>query len=107
MAPGPLTHIYDRSVLELDQYVVRKAHDDDEDDKPQHKFYKSDKILGRLYRAIDEREVWHENVRRLPYTSSVSFWDDFIRSCVVHCRDLGVPVRWSHRAEEAKGLRDA
>ena len=31
---------------------------DDEEDSPQHEFYESGKILGKLFRAIDEREVF-------------------------------------------------
>jgi hypothetical protein len=33
--------------------------DDDEDDEIQpYRYYESDKILGKLYRAVDEREIF-------------------------------------------------
>ena len=56
-----LLSVFAKSVIELDQYIVRQPYDEDEDLRPPSKYYKSDKILGRLYRAVDEREVWHEN----------------------------------------------
>ena len=91
----------------MDPYIVRAIQDEDEDMQPQNKFYKSGKLLGKLYRRVDEREIWHGSVRQRGYVSPMSFWDNFIRSCVVRCRDLGVPVKWSHRSEEAKGIHTA
>ena len=107
MAPGPVAHVFDKSVIELDEYIVRQPYDEDEDLRPPSKYYKSDKILGRLYRAVDEREVWHENVRARPLVNGPSFWDGFIRSCVIRCREMGVPVRWTHRTDEARRIRTA
>lgn len=34
------------------------AERDDDDDTPTYRFYESDKILGKLFRAIDENEVF-------------------------------------------------
>ena len=64
LAPGPQAHIYEKSEVELDQDVLQPTYDEDEDDSgPPRKYYKSEKILGKLYRAIDERKIWYENVR--------------------------------------------
>jgi hypothetical protein len=37
--------------------------DDDEDPGPTHMYYRSEKILGLLYRAIDEKKIWFENIK--------------------------------------------
>jgi len=37
--------------------------DDDEDPGPTHIYYRSDKILGFLYRSIDEKKIWYENIK--------------------------------------------
>ena len=59
LAPGPQAHIRDRYEIELDQYVLPATNDEDEDDsEPRRKYYKSEKVLGKLYRAIDERKIW-------------------------------------------------
>ncbi|BDD58416.1 hypothetical protein MAP00_003696 [Monascus purpureus] len=60
---GPrTTSTYYRSEIELDRYVIHEAYDEDEHDtEPRRKYYKSDKILGKLYRAINERKIWYED----------------------------------------------
>lgn len=35
-----------------------RAEPDDEDDTPTYRYYESDKILGKLFRAIDEHEIF-------------------------------------------------
>ena len=106
LAPGPDTHIHDRSEIELGQYIVEAAYDQDEDHlKPRHQYYKSEKILGKLYRAVDERKIWQENVRFRPAADPQGFWMDFTESCLDRCEDLGYDISPYDYVEEASRIR--
>lgn len=39
-----------------------------------HKFHRSEKILGRLYRDIDERQIWTRNICRSMNGDGPSVW---------------------------------
>lgn len=81
LAPGPESRVVDKSEIELDQYILEEAEDEEEDqyNRQRHIFYKSEKLLGYLFREIDEQRIWLEDIRsRLPATEGSSFWDDFI-----------------------------
>ncbi|RYP16074.1 hypothetical protein DL765_005332 [Monosporascus sp. GIB2] len=78
LAPAPPAELKDRNEIIFDAPVI-PAIDGDEDDNmgPQHHFYRSDKILGKLYRAIDEQRI---------------------------CEDLG-GIDWESAMQEARGIR--
>jgi hypothetical protein len=40
-----------------------------------HKYYKSIKILGELYRGVDEKKIWAQDVQRPVNMSGPSLWD--------------------------------
>ena len=67
LAPAPPTNIKDRTEILFDAPTVPlnngDGDDDDENRGPTHLYYHSDKILGQLYRAIDERKIWFENIK--------------------------------------------
>jgi hypothetical protein len=84
----------------------------DDDDMIGYKYYKSDKILGKLYRAIDEREVFG-GVRQpglLAYMEAVDegqgsatsvlegVWDYVQHRCQA--------IQWEHHLDRARGIRD-
>lgn len=79
-APGPNTRIEDKSILELDDYVLEPAADEEEDpfSGTRYGYYKSEKILGQLYRAIDVPKIWKEDIHSKTRPVGASFWDDFI-----------------------------
>src|ERR1700712_3785774 len=55
MATGPHAVIQKNKPL---AFVARSdVRDDDDDEGPSYKFYESEKILGKLFRAIDERQI--------------------------------------------------
>ncbi|ATY60774.1 rna-dependent rna polymerase [Cordyceps militaris] len=77
LAPAPPVFLYD-----LGQ-ISHIAEDDDDDDgndmnsaKP--RYHRSEKILGHLYRGIDENKIWSENIyRSIPKLSS-SVWEQLL-----------------------------
>jgi hypothetical protein len=58
MAPGPHVAVQKDKPLSFDAPPERDDAYDDDDDFSPYRFYPSDKILGKLYRNIDEREVF-------------------------------------------------
>ncbi|KAI9929614.1 hypothetical protein MW887_001088 [Aspergillus wentii] len=106
LAPGPQTELCDKSEIDLSAPVVPAKSDEDEGIGPPHKYYKSEKLLGKLYRAVDERRIWYEDVRIDRKSSLLSFWDEFIYAMTKVCNTFG-PVRWTHRVGEARLLRSA
>lgn len=105
LAPAPQTHVVDKYEIELDQQFVQHSYDEDEGDfGPPHQYYKSEKILGKLYRAIDERKIWFEDVRSSVVSDADAFWRQFIRSCTQRCNSLGYIV-WKPHCGQARRIR--
>lgn len=69
----------DRNNIQLAEYISEPAADEEEDQySPQrHQYYKSEKILGHLYRAINEQQIWYEDVKSRVRPHGASFWDGF------------------------------
>ncbi|KAJ9137901.1 RNA-dependent RNA polymerase [Pleurostoma richardsiae] len=106
LAPGPHTVIHDKSEVQLQEQKILKSDDmDDNDDvAPPFQYYKSEKILGKLYRAIDEGKVWDQDVQRKPVAGGTPFWDDFIASIQTRCTAIA-NLDWRFRVEEAMRIR--
>ena len=88
----------------MEPYTAPDEEDSDSDDGPRFKFYKSEKILGRLYREINEEKVWTEEIKSLPTPSGSSFWDDFITAIRPRWEALG-DIRWHALKEDAHSIR--
>ncbi|KAK3298117.1 RNA dependent RNA polymerase-domain-containing protein [Chaetomium fimeti] len=108
LAPGPLITIYDKSAIAMEDYVAPQANEDEDDDDagPRHRYYGSDKILGQLYRAVDERKIWTEDIRMTVESGRSSFWDELLAALRVRVGGIG-PVEWRHRSDEAHGILHA
>lgn len=92
----------------MDQYVAHQDNGDDEEgeDGPRHQYYRSEKILGQLYRAVDEGKVWAEDIRMTIAPGGPSFWDQLLTRLNQRVRAIG-PVEWQHRSAEAHRIRHA
>jgi hypothetical protein len=109
MALGPHIAVQKNKPLSFDARPESK-NGDDEDFEP-YRYYESDKILGKLYRAIDEQEVFQSVQQRgLLHVNEV----DRIRGrsssvlkrvwAYVQYRCQG--FQWDHHLERARGIRD-
>ena len=107
-APGPEVYIHDKADIEMaDMYMVEEDEEEDEDG-PRYRYYRSEKVLGHLYRAVDEQKIWAEDIHKTLPMGGASFWDELITSFKRRIRDfIGGDVRWEHRREEAERIRDA
>ncbi|KAL2195585.1 RNA dependent RNA polymerase-domain-containing protein [Corynascus similis CBS 632.67] len=107
LAPGPSVIIRDKSTISLHEHSVpRDLEDEDDEEGPQHRYYESDKILGRLYRAVDEQKIWSEDIRMKIKAGSSSFWDQLQTALARRVSDIG-PIRWQHRSDQARGILHA
>ncbi|EAA34169.1 hypothetical protein GE21DRAFT_3662 [Neurospora crassa] len=110
---GPDIKIHDKSTIDMEEQYLRQD-DDDGDDTPRYKYYKSDKILGRLFRAVDEKKIWTKNIKLEVPSGGVPFWKEVESSLLKRVRGIG-QVQWQHRLDEARricesyedGIKDA
>ena len=89
------------------------AQDDEEEAGPGYKFYESDKLLGRLFRAIDERQFLSSvqdeadaGLSRPPSRAQSILkpvWKHIQRQCLV--RGCEMPD-WRRHVSRARGIRD-
>ena len=63
MAPGPHVIVQRNKPLSFDERP-ENSNTNDDDDAPPFEYYPSDKILGKLYRAIDERKIFEDVQQR-------------------------------------------
>ncbi|TAQ89950.1 hypothetical protein B7494_g1737 [Chlorociboria aeruginascens] len=106
-APGPHVILHPREGINFDEPQERSLdeNNDDEDEITPFTYYPSDKILGKLYRAIDEREIFGEVQHRtlLAGTSHTStIMSDVWRYVQETCHGF----QWEHLKEFAWDTRD-
>ncbi|RYP29813.1 hypothetical protein DL767_006554 [Monosporascus sp. MG133] len=107
MAPAPPAELKDRNEIFFDAPIIAAVNDDEDDNMgPQYHFYRSDKILGKLYRAIDEQRIWKEDIRRPNNRFEASLWDELLFYVNEECEELG-GIDWESALEEARGIRQA
>ena len=104
MAPGPVARIHNKSEIELEEYVIQTAYDEDNDLEPFHKYYRSEKILGKLYRGVDERHIWQKDIQSKVQPNEDEFWNEFLWSMLERCNKLG-DLSWERWLDEARHIR--
>ncbi|KAI1214371.1 RdRP-domain-containing protein [Annulohypoxylon truncatum] len=106
LAPAPPAKIVGRTEVVFETQRPTSIDDDEDEDGPRHKYYRSDKVLGKLFRAIDEKKIWkkdiHQNIDRHGY----SVWDQLIWNIQNRCRALR-RVNWKAALDEAHRIREA
>lgn len=102
LAPGPWVKILTNSELAMDDHIAQDEEDEDVD-APSHKYYYSQRILGRLYRGVQEDKIWNESIRRATPHSN-TFWGTLIRNFQKQIDAIG-KIDWRRRRQEAESLR--
>lgn len=110
LAAGSQVLVQEKVDVELlDEQGGDEDDDDDEADQdgPRHSYYRSDKILGQLYDAVDEEKIWHQDIQ-LPRLSpnDNAFWRQML--VVLEQRVAAaskVNCKWRNRLDEAHGVR--
>ncbi|UKZ56142.1 hypothetical protein TrVGV298_009970 [Trichoderma virens] len=105
----PPTRLYDRG--EVSHIGDPESDEDDEDGMGASKkgYYKSQKILGELYRGVDEEKIWGQDVQRPVEMSGSSLWEDLNKHVYAALMEEGCvasDVDYTRRVEEAWKLRE-
>lgn len=98
----------DKSIIELDDYILETAADEEEDQfaGARYVYYKSEKILGHLYRAVDVPKIWKEDVKSKIRPHGASFWDEIILKIRPRYEAVvGDTKGWTDHMETARELR--
>lgn len=109
MAPGPYIAVQKAKPLSFD--ARPQSNDANDDDFQPYRYYESDKILGKLYRAIDEREVFHSIQQRgLSHVHEVDRTRGLVSSVLddvwTYLQRRCQAIQWEHHLERARGIRD-
>jgi hypothetical protein len=113
MAPGPHVTIIKREAIAFVEEKLHSGEADDDDDVQEYRYYESDKINGKLYRAIDEREVF-KDIQQMGLTetgpgaksrsdySNTHLMDQVWDFVTRRCKSL----HWGHLIDWARDIRD-
>jgi hypothetical protein len=113
MAPGPYVTIIKREAIAFVEESLLGEEVDDDDDVQGYRYYESEKINGKLYRAIDEREVF-KDIKQMGLTETVQgtksrsdysnthLMDQVWEFVTRRCKSL----HWEHLLEWARDMRD-
>ena len=106
MATGP------HAVILKDKPVTFSAptnsHDDDDEEEHQYKYYESEKILGKLFRAIDERQVL-SSVQSSSHVGNTAFTggaQSVLRSVWAWAQHRCQMLQWQRHVPRAYGILD-
>ncbi|KAI1129860.1 RdRP-domain-containing protein [Nemania abortiva] len=106
LAPAPPANIVDKTEIRFEAPVAPSADADEDDDAgPRHKFYRSDKILGELYRAIDEKKIWKDDIHLEVNRFGPSLWDELFVHINRQCDENFGGVNWQRALREAHNIR--
>ncbi|ATY61703.1 RNA dependent RNA polymerase [Cordyceps militaris] len=120
MAPAPPTTTYSLGEIAFVEVDEDEDEGDDGFGRPRHRYHKSEKILGELYRAVDEKSLWarvtgagsrRNNAGAGTATAAAagtpSVWERVQRIMDGGLAGLGIArqLDWRGRVEEARKVR--
>lgn len=74
-----------------------------------YKYYMSLKILGELYRGVDEKKIWAKDVQRPVDMSGPSLWDQLNTHVRTALREEGystLDINYMRQIDHAWKIRD-
>lgn len=109
LAPAPPTNIRNRTDIIFEAPTAPAAMmDEDDEEGPRYQYYRSDKILGQLYRAIDEKKIWNENVHvDTKKIVGPEVWNGLLDYVMRECDEKLEGVSWAKHVGEAWTIRHA
>lgn len=110
-APGPRVLIEKAIKVEKLELGEEDA-DDDLEESPSEtrrtRYYESHKVLGKLYRAIDEHKFFEEVQRQSTSTNGIRNHTRILIDAVWrYVQKQTALIQWSHLLEFARDVRDA
>lgn len=79
--------------------------EDEDDDFPSYRYYESDRVIGKLFRAIDERQIF-ENIQQRAMIEGITSGSTVIGAVWVYVQSTCELIQWKHLQEWARDVRD-
>ncbi|KAF4505843.1 hypothetical protein G6O67_007753 [Ophiocordyceps sinensis] len=108
LAPAPPVKLYDLGQID---FIEERGFDDDDDDDDgmggrRHRYHRSEKILGHLYRGVDEKKIWSEDIHRTVDMNGPSVWDQLMGRMQAEMEAYGIAAEYELHSEDAWKLRN-
>lgn len=93
-------------------FIEERGFDDDDDDDDdgmggrRHRYHRSEKILGHLYRGVDEKKIWSEDIHRTVDMNGPSVWDQLMGRMQAEMEAYGIAAEYELHSEDAWKLRN-
>ncbi|KAN0121734.1 RdRP domain containing protein [Hyaloscypha variabilis] len=106
-APGPHVQIEKKHGISFEDPDDRDPDElgDEDDDFSHYRYYESHKILGKLYRAIDERKIF-EDIKHRASSQNMNSRSTVIDEVWVYVKQTCSLIQWEHHRGWAKDIRD-
>lgn len=107
LAPVQPTYIKNRTEIEFDLPTrPRQDEEEDEDDNsgPKYQYYRSDRINGVLFDAIDEKKIWYETIKDRPEPDE-HMWNKLLEYIMYECDTKFGGISWERMEQEALSIR--
>jgi hypothetical protein len=105
MAPGPHVNIEGKGSIAFKEKVLSEEENHD-DELQEYRYYESEKVLGKLYRAIDEREVFRD-IHRMGGQHEYDYSSTYLMDAVwAFVKKRCSTLSWSHHLDWARDIRD-
>lgn len=107
LAPAPPIKVYNLGEI---GHTADLFDDDDNDDdgmgRAKHIFHRSEKILGHLYRGIDEKKIWAEDIHRTVSTDGPSVWVQLMGRVRAELDSHHISTEYKRLSQQAWKLRN-
>jgi hypothetical protein len=108
LAPAPPLKLYNIGQTSRIGENIIEDDDEEEDDmrssKP--KYHKSEKILGRLYRSVDENKVWKVDIQKIVNAVPTTMWFDLMQIVEEDFRSKGLTIDYRRQLDAAWRIRN-
>ncbi|KAG8670784.1 hypothetical protein FPOAC2_04083 [Fusarium poae] len=106
LATVPPLKVYDIDQIDLIVDHQEPVHEEDTMGQAKHKYYRSDKILGRLYRNVNEKKIWDEDIHRSTTMDGPSIWDQLLATVKREVVGYNLDIDWTRKSEQAWKIRN-
>ncbi|GKU00726.1 rna-dependent rna polymerase 1 [Fusarium langsethiae] len=106
LAIAPPLKLYDKGQLaHIGEDDDLENADDDVMARSKPNYYQSEKILGHLYRNVDEKKIWDEDIHRSINTTGPSVWDQLLNIVENEVIKYNLDIKWTRQSKEAWKIR--
>jgi hypothetical protein len=106
LAIAPPLKLYDKGQLaHIGEDDDLENADDDVMARSKPNYYQSEKILGHLYRNVDEKKIWDEDIHRSINTAGPSVWDQLLTIVENEVIKYNLDIKWTRQSKKAWKIR--